>query len=56
LLQLLAQPAQELLAFYGAQYEFIGMDLQASLLMMAGGLLLGWTGAALSLSRHLNKT
>jgi len=56
LLQFLAQPARELLAFYGAQYVFIGMDLQASLLMMAGGLLLGWTGAALSLSRHLFKT
>lgn len=56
LLQLLAQPAQELLAFYGDQYVFVGMDLQASLLMMTGGLLLGWTGAALSLSRHLDKT
>jgi cell division transport system permease protein len=56
LLQLLAQPAQELLAFYGDQYVFVGMNLQASLLMMAGGLLLGWTGAALSLSRHLDKT
>ena len=56
LLQLLAQPAQALLAFYGDQYVFMGLDLQASLFMLAGGMLLGWIGAALSLSRHLNKT
>jgi cell division transport system permease protein len=56
LLQLLAQPAQALLAFYGDQYVFVGIDLRASLLMLAGGLMLGWMGAALSLSRHLNKT
>jgi cell division transport system permease protein len=55
LLQLLAQPAQALLAFYGDEYVFMGMDLRASLFMLAGGLLLGWMGAALSLSRHLNK-
>lgn len=56
LLQLLAQPAQALLAFYGDQYVFMGLDLPATLFMLAGGLLLGWMGAALSLSRHLNKT
>ena len=55
LLQLLAQPAQALLAFYGDEYVFTGLDLRASLFMLAGGLLLGWMGAALSLSRHLNK-
>lgn len=55
LLLLLAQPAQALLAFYGDQYVFVGMDLRASLLMMSGALLLGWIGAALSVSRHLNK-
>jgi len=56
LLQLLARPAQALLAFYGDQYVFMGLDLRASLFMLAGGLLLGWIGAALSLSRHLNKS
>lgn len=56
LLRLFDDPAQSLLAFYGDQYQFIGMDLRASLMLIAGGVLLGLTGAGLSVSRHLSRT
>lgn len=55
LLWLFRDPAQTLLAFYGEQYQFIWLDIRASLMLLAGGLLLGWAGAWLSVSRHLNR-
>lgn len=55
LLLLFRGPAQTLLAFYGEQYQFIGLDMRASLTLLLGGLLLGWTGAWLSVSRHMSR-
>ncbi|MDO8907351.1 MAG: permease-like cell division protein FtsX [Pseudohongiella sp.] len=55
LLLLFRGPAQTLLAFYGEQYQFIGLDMRASLILLAGGLALGWAGAWLSVSRHMNR-
>ncbi len=55
LLVLLRNPAQTLLAFYGEQYRFVGMDVTAALVLLAGGLTLGWTGAWLSVTRHLSR-
>ncbi|MDO9475218.1 MAG: permease-like cell division protein FtsX [Pseudohongiella sp.] len=55
LLSVFRGPAHNLLAFYGDQYQFIGMDLVSSLLLVAGGMILGWIGAGLSVSRHLNQ-
>lgn len=55
LLLLFQQPAQQLLAFYGEQYQFKGLDLRTSLVLLAGGLLLGWAGAWLSVSRHMSR-
>lgn len=55
LLILFREPAQTLLAFYGEQYQFIGLDIRASLILLAGGLLLGWAGAWLSVSRHMSR-
>lgn len=55
LLILFRGPAQTLLAFYGEQYQFIGLDGRASLILLAGGLLLGWAGAWLSVSRHMSR-
>jgi len=53
LLLLLREPAETLLVFYGEQYRFIGIDINAALVLLAGGLILGWAGAWLSVSRHL---
>jgi cell division transport system permease protein len=55
LLLLFREPAQTLLAFYGEQYHFIGMDIRASLILLAGGLILGWIGAWISVSRHMSR-
>ena len=55
LLLLFREPAQTLLAFYGEQYQFIGMDLRATAALLTSGLLLGWAGAWLSVSRHLSR-
>jgi cell division transport system permease protein len=55
LLFLVRDPAQTLLAFYGEQYQFIGLGLGATLVLLTGGLLLGWAGAWISVSRHLSR-
>lgn len=55
LLMLLRDPAQTLLAFYGEQYRFVGMDATAVLVLLLGGIILGWAGAWLSVSRHLSR-
>lgn len=53
LLLLLRAPAQTLLAYYGEQYHFIGLNGTGVAVLLMGGLLLGWAGAWLSVSRHL---
>ena len=55
LLWLLREPALTLLSFYGEQYRFIGMDARAVLVLLLGGITLGWAGAWLSVSRHLSR-
>lgn len=55
LLLFFREPAQTLLTFYGEQYQFTGLDVRASMALLAGGLILGWAGAWLSVSRHISR-
>ncbi|ALO47586.1 hypothetical protein PS2015_2959 [Pseudohongiella spirulinae] len=55
LLAFISQPANELLAFYGENYQFRGMDAVATALLIVGSAMLGWLGAKLSVSRHLRQ-
>jgi cell division transport system permease protein len=56
MLLFIAEPARELLGFYGSEYQLIGLGWQASLSLLLGSALLGWLGARISVSRHLTKS
>jgi len=49
----LSQPARELAGLYGSDYQLQGLPLDATAVMFAGGVLLGWIGAWWTVSRHL---
>jgi cell division transport system permease protein len=47
-------PIAELANLYGSNFHISGMDYQASLVLLAGGGLLGWLASRLAVSRHLD--
>lgn len=55
LMLILRGPASQLLAYYGAQYQLLGMGATASAVLLGGSAALGWLGARLSVSRHFSK-
>jgi cell division transport system permease protein len=50
---LLEGPAQSLLTLYGSDFTLQGLRLGGVALLLAGGTLLGWLGAMLSVRQHL---
>lgn len=48
-------PARQLSALYQSSYALSGLSLNATLLMFAAGILLGWFGAFWTVARHLSK-
>jgi len=46
-------PANELLRLYGSEFVIAGPGTGSTLLLMAGGTLLGWVGAFISVKQHL---
>ena len=55
LMLMLSGPAEELLAFYGNQYQLQGLGATASFALLGGSAALGWLGARLSVSRHFTR-
>ena len=49
----LSQPASNLAGLYGSDYQLKGLPLDATLVMFAVGIVLGWIGAWWTVSRHL---
>ena len=54
-LTLLRGPAARLAELYGSAWRLTGLDARASLLLVAGGALLGLAGAWLAVGRHLRE-
>jgi cell division transport system permease protein len=52
-LALVGPPVRALAELYGSSYSLAGLTLRESLVLLAGGALLGWAGAALATARHL---
>ncbi len=50
----LSAPARELAGLYGSDFRLQGLPLAATLVMFAGGIVLGWIGAWWTVSRHLS--
>ncbi len=50
---LLQGPAQTLLTLYGSDFRLQGLGIGGAALLLAGGGLLGWLGALLSVRQHL---
>ena len=53
-LLLLSGPIHELAGLYGSRFEPGGLGLNASLVLLGAGGLLGWLGSRLAVSRHLH--
>lgn len=51
----LTGPARELAGLYGSDYRLRGLPLDATLIMFASGIVLGWLGAWWTVSRHLRQ-
>ena len=51
----LTGPARELAGLYSSDYRLRGLPLDATLVMFASGIVLGWLGAWWTVSRHLRK-
>ncbi len=51
----LADPLKRLIGLYESQLELLGLDLRTMVALIAGGILAGWGGAWLAVSRHLNR-
>ena len=49
-------PARRLADLYGSDFQLLGPGIRALLIVMAGGLLAGWSGAWIAASRHLRLT
>jgi cell division transport system permease protein len=52
-LALLAPPVRDVVGLYGSDFSLTGLSLRETAVMLAGGALLGWLGAALATARHL---
>ncbi len=52
-LRLLASPTRALSDLYGSAFNLSGLTGLQTLLLLAGGALLGWAGAAIAAARHL---
>ncbi len=52
-LQLMASPARALAELYGSSFDIAGLSLSQTLLLLGGGAILGWAGAAIAARRHL---
>ena len=50
----LSQPARELAGLCGSDHRLQGLPLDATLVMFAAGIVLGWIGAWWTVSRHLS--
>jgi len=50
----LGNPVAQLAELYGSDFALGGVGLRVSLLLLAGGTLLGWLGAWFSVGRHLS--
>lgn len=52
-LRLLMSPARTLADLYGSSFDIAGLTLSQTLLLLGGGAILGWAGAAIAAGRHL---
>lgn len=50
----LSGPVESLISLYGSDFELKGLGFVDSLLLIIDGVVLGWLGAWLAVSRHLN--
>jgi cell division transport system permease protein len=51
----LAEPLQRLIGLYESQLELLGLDRNTLLALIGGGIISGWGGAWLAVSRHLSR-
>ena len=51
----LSGPVEQLISLYGSEFVLKGLGLSDSLLLIFDGVLLGWLGAWLAVSRHLSQ-
>jgi cell division transport system permease protein len=51
----LADPLKRLIGLYESRLELLGLDLQTVIALITGGILAGWGGAWLAVSRHLSR-
>jgi cell division transport system permease protein len=52
-LRLLISPARTLSDLYGSSFDIAGLTVSQTLLLLGGGAILGWAGAAIAAGRHL---
>jgi cell division transport system permease protein len=52
-LALVGPPVREVAALYGSDFGLAGLSVREHLVLLAGGAVLGWVGAALATARHL---
>jgi cell division transport system permease protein len=52
-LALVGPPVRDLAGLYDSAFSLSGLSLRETLVMLGGGALLGWAGAALATARHL---
>ncbi|MGI9260080.1 MAG: permease-like cell division protein FtsX [Gammaproteobacteria bacterium] len=52
-LRLLISPTRTLADLYGSSFDIAGLTLSQTLLLLGGGAILGWAGAAIASGRHL---
>jgi cell division transport system permease protein len=50
---LVGPPVRDLAGLYDSAFSLSGLSLRETLVMLGGGALLGWAGAALATARHL---
>ncbi|WP_396587962.1 permease-like cell division protein FtsX [Bermanella sp. R86510] len=51
----LSGPVEELISLYGSDFQLKGLGIADSLLLILDGVILGWLGAWLAVSRHLSR-
>jgi cell division transport system permease protein len=52
-LLLVGPPVRDLAALYGSDFALSGLSVRESMILLAGGAVLGWAGAGLATARHL---